>query len=120
MSPFVAKTSNNSQSGSMKGSLNNSFPQFPTTGPITKVKVNKTCLEYEKIDDTDLLNISNNSFNFENLIDLSNINDMDTFDDLDNLYNNSVNSSISTNPNKQLKLSNRKSNPDRIATKKLQ
>ena len=39
MTPFVSKiTSNtNSLSGSIKGSLNDLVPQFPTTGPITKV-----------------------------------------------------------------------------------
>lgn len=118
MSPFVSKMSNNSQSGSMKGSLNDLLPQFPTTGPITKVKANESSLECEEIEDTDLLNISNNSFSFNNLIDLSNINDMDSFDDLDNFYNNSIKNSISTNPNEQSKLNDRKSNPVKIANHK--
>ena len=68
MTPFVSKMASqtNSLSGSMKGSMTNLMPQFPTTGPITKVT------NVRRSDSS-----SESSFSTENLIDLD---DLEQFD----------------------------------------
>lgn len=62
MTPFVSKMASqtNSLSGSMKGSMTNLMPQFPTTGPITKVTNARS-------------DSSESSFSTENLIDLADL-----------------------------------------------
>ena len=63
MTPFVSKMASqtNSLSGSIKGSMTNLMPQFPTTGPITKVTSSD----------------SESSFSTNHLIDLD---DLEQFD----------------------------------------